>query len=126
MNRRDFIKLVAGVPFLDALALEVNTSPDLYNPAGKFLIESDQYVIKVSDGEGLEAQSPARSIYVDKNGHLKFSTTFDVNEANFEWREMALFINGRCVKRDTRYQGKKTPGQSWTISFDIDEGELCF
>lgn len=121
MNRRDFIKAVAGLPFLSALALEMEANPSGFDDTDTYLIKSDMdYVISVGNSKGLTAQTKADSFVADFRGKRHLSGVFGVNEANFEWREFAFYVDGMCVRRVKQNQGTKSPGQIWTVKFPLD------
>lgn len=132
MNRRDFIRLVAGVPLLGALSVEMMSRPCGYDATGAYRIKSKCYVIGVGDSNvaasmhdtdllgNFRAYVPTHSVSVDDAGQLVFAATFGLNEANFHWNEMALFANGRCVRRKVIDQGIKRLGQTWFILYKLE------
>lgn len=127
MIRRDFIKLVATVPFLGSFAPKMNKDSN-----GAYLLESCDYVIGVGNSTimynlsdtGLlgdkTAYTKAEILRVDDMGRLVFEGKFTSNAANFAWNEVGLWMNGEFVKRRTINMGTKRRYQIWTINYIIE------
>lgn len=134
ITRRDLLKLIVGVPFLSALSLEIAANLPGYDN-GVYSIKSQDYIIGVgnspvawseynTDLQGnLRAYTRANSITVDDEGNLHFLGEFGLNEANFRWEEVALFVRGRCFRRRNRSMGIKCWGQIWEVDYTLQFNE---
>ena len=69
--------------------------------------------IVVRDGSGASASANATA-RVD-GGELVLTAVFGEDEANFSWRERALLVGGVEVDVERRDEGRKAPGQVWTV-----------
>lgn len=82
------------------------------------LVGAEALVIVVADGQGAEARQEGE-VRVD-GGAVEITATFGENDANFEWSERRIEVDGTVIESDDADQGRKVQGMIWTVTVTLD------
>lgn len=132
ITRRHFLGMLSAIPFLVPIALELQAEPE---SADVHFLKSGDYMLGVGDSTipasrndtGLrgtnQAFTQAKLVRCrEKPGDygLTLEGEFESEEANFSWSEIALYYNGRFIRRKLFNGGIKCINQIWNIQYNLD------